>query len=90
MLKRRNLSGMQVFTTVWFGQFISLLGTAMTNFALMIWAYEQVGRATTLALLGFFSIMPYILFSPLAGALVDRVEWPSTLQHFSSRCLRWR
>jgi len=66
------LSGMRGFTFVWFGQFTSLLGTFMTNFALTIWAWEKTGVATALALIGFSFTAPYILASPLAGALVDR------------------
>ena len=65
-------SGFIGFTAVWFGQVISLLGSAMTWFALTIWAYELTGRATALALLGFFAFGPTVLLSPLAGALVDR------------------
>ncbi len=63
---------MQVFFWVWAGQVVSLLGSAMTRFALMIWAYEQSGSATTLALIGTFNSLPYLLFSPLAGVLIDR------------------
>lgn len=69
---KKGLTGMQVFTLVWFGQFISIMGTSMTRFALMIWAYERVGTATTTALLGFSSFLPYIVLSPIAGVIVDR------------------
>ncbi|MBZ0277736.1 MAG: MFS transporter [Anaerolineae bacterium] len=69
-----RLSGMQKFTLIWFGELISLFGTAGTRFALMIWAYEQTQQATTLALLGFFSFILYIALSPLAGVVVDRVD----------------
>lgn len=65
---------MRTFTLIWFGQFVSLLGTGMTRFALLIWAYQQTGEATTLALLGFFSYVPYILLSPVAGIWVDRLD----------------
>ena len=65
---------MRTFTLIWFGQFVSLLGTGMTRFALLIWAYQQTGEATTLALLGFFSYIPYILLSPVAGIWVDRLD----------------
>jgi MFS transporter, DHA3 family, macrolide efflux protein len=60
------------FAVVWFGQVISLLGSAMTWFALMVWAYDLTGQATPLALLGALTFGAPILFSPLAGALVDR------------------
>ncbi len=65
-------SGMRAFMVVWFGQAISLLGTGMSNFALTIWAYEVTGKATALALVGFFYVTPMLLISPIAGALVDR------------------
>lgn len=66
------LSGMRGFTVIWFGQLVSLLGTGMTRFALTIWAYQETGSATALALAAFFSFGPVVLLSPVAGALVDR------------------
>lgn len=65
-------TGMWAFTIVWIGQVISLLGTAMTGFALTIWAWQITGEATALALVGFFQFAPIVLVSPFAGALVDR------------------
>lgn len=44
----------------------------MTHFAMGIWAWERTGQATPLALVGFFSFAPLIVFSPIAGVLVDR------------------
>lgn len=63
---------MRAFTIVWFGQLVSLTGTGMTQFAIALWAWEITGQATALALVGFFAFAPTILFSPIAGALVDR------------------
>lgn len=63
---------MKTFLIIWFGQLISLMGTAMTRFALLIWAYDKTGDATTLAMLGFFSFGSYVLASPIAGIWVDR------------------
>jgi DHA3 family macrolide efflux protein-like MFS transporter len=74
MFSTRDLTGFQIFRIVWFGQLVSMLGTGMTRFALMIWAYQQTGSATTLALLGFFAWLPYVLISPLAGVWVDRLD----------------
>lgn len=65
-------TGMKTFLIVWLGQFISLFGSSMTGFALSIWAWELTGKATALALVGFFNFGPTVLLSPLAGALVDR------------------
>ncbi|VAW42767.1 Uncharacterized MFS-type transporter [hydrothermal vent metagenome] len=64
----------KTFLTVWVGQFVSRIGTAMTRFALLIWAYQLTGSATTVALLGFFSFLPIILISPIAGVWVDRLD----------------
>lgn len=44
----------------------------MTGFALTIWAYERTEKATVLALAGFFFVTPMLIFSPIAGAIVDR------------------
>jgi len=71
-MRTRKPSGMFGFTTVWLGQVVSLLGTGMTQFALTIWAWQVTGRATALALVGFFGYFPRIVFTPLAGALADR------------------
>lgn len=57
---------------VWAGQVVSMIGTSMTNFAMGIWAWQQTGRATPLAMVGFFSFAPLIIFTPVAGVLVDR------------------
>lgn len=67
-------TGMLAFTIIWIGQMFSLLGTAMTQFALTIWAWELTGQATALALVGFFGLAPLVLVSPLAGAIVDRYD----------------
>ena len=66
--------GMKTFLIMWFGQLVSLMGTGMTRFALMIWAYNQTGEATTLALLGFFAFVFQIVLSPVAGVIVDRLD----------------
>ena len=65
---------MSGFSIVWAGQFLSYIGSGMTRFALMIWAWQVTGQATALALVGFFSFAPAVLISPLAGAIVDRVS----------------
>lgn len=65
-------AGMKGFTLIWVGQAVSLLGTAMTGFALTIWAFDLTQSATALALTGLFFTLPLLLMSPFAGALVDR------------------
>ena len=71
-MQKTRPTGMTAFAVVWIGQVVSLLGTAMTGFALTIWAWQITGEATALALVGFFAFAPIVLMSPVAGALVDR------------------
>jgi hypothetical protein len=44
----------------------------MSQFAIAIWAWKLTGQTTALALMGVFSLIPSVVFSPFAGALVDR------------------
>ncbi len=63
---------MRSFTFLWIGQVVSLIGSAMTWFAFTIWAWEVTGKASALATISFFAFLPTVLFSPVAGAFVDR------------------
>lgn len=67
-------SGMRTFFIIWFGQLVSLFGTGMTRFALIIWAYQQTGSATTLALLGFFGYGSAVVAGIFASAWIDRFD----------------
>jgi len=63
---------MREFAKIWIGQLVSNIGSYMTVFALMIWIWETTGSATTLALVTFFSQLPRIAITPVAGIIVDR------------------
>lgn len=56
----------------WLGQSVSQLGSAMTAFALTIWAYQQTQSAMTVSLMTFCSYVPYILVSIFVGGFIDR------------------
>jgi len=60
------------FSTVWVGQLVSVLASNMSNFALTIWAFEKTGSATVLGLVSTSFLVPFLLISPIAGAMVDR------------------
>lgn len=68
----RSSGDMRQFTILWLGQIASMLGSAMTWFAFTIWAWEKTGQVTALAYISFFTFLPTILFTPIAGTLVDR------------------
>ncbi len=65
-------TGMKSFMVMWVGQFVSLIGSAMTGFAIPIYIFGETERVRELALLGLAFMLPLIIFSPIAGALVDR------------------
>lgn len=67
-----RLSGMTGFLLIWIGQFVSILASGMSNFALTIWMYQQTGSATAMGLMHVFYITPFLLLSPVAGVMVDR------------------
>ncbi|MCX6063921.1 MAG: MFS transporter [Caldiserica bacterium] len=71
-LKRGRPAGFRAFLLVWSGQVLSMIGSAMTAFALSIWAYQKTGLATSLALVDFFFLGATIVATPLAGVYVDR------------------
>jgi DHA3 family macrolide efflux protein-like MFS transporter len=78
--------GMQAFILIWIGQIVSLLGSAMTGFAVTIWVFEGTEKATALALTGFFFVTPMLVLSPIAGAMVDRYDrrWMMILSDLAS------
>lgn len=55
----------------WLSQSVSHLGSAMTSFALILWAYTQNGSAMSVSLMSFFNYVPYIIVSLFAGTFVD-------------------
>lgn len=72
MRKITIISGMRSFLILWVGESVSLLGSALTKFALILWAYEQQGTASSIAFLAFFTYLPSILFCFIAGTLADK------------------
>lgn len=63
---------MRTFSVIWFGQIISLIGTSITGFGLGVWVFWETGSVTQFALISVATTVPSIIFSPLAGVLVDR------------------
>jgi MFS transporter, DHA3 family, macrolide efflux protein len=68
----KGMSGMRVFSMVWFGQLVSSIGSGLTGFALGVWIYQQTGSTTLFAVNILAYTLPNLLISPLAGALIDR------------------
>ncbi|MFF7365767.1 amino acid adenylation domain-containing protein [Streptomyces sp. NPDC008125] len=66
--------GMARFLTVVLGQLASIMGSALTEFALPIWILLETGSMTRFALYSVVAMLPGILIGPLAGAVVDRFD----------------
>lgn len=75
----KNLKEMRHYLLLWFTQWISGLGSAMTSYALVIWSYTQAGSALRTALLMVCSYTPYVICSVFAGALSDRWDKKKTM-----------
>ena len=54
------------------GQFLSIVASSATSFAVAIWVYRQSGSALALGIIFTASALPSLLMSPLAGVWVDR------------------
>jgi len=79
MATENTFSKMRVFLIVWLGQLVSLTGSSITSFALGIWVYQTTGSVTQFGLILFFAALPGVLLSPLAGAVVDRLNYRLTM-----------
>ncbi|MCL1830879.1 MAG: MFS transporter [Oscillospiraceae bacterium] len=74
-MKKSNIfKDLKSFLVLLTSQSVSTLGTVMTGFALIIFAYEQDPTATTITMLTVTSLLPSILLSFIAGTLSDRLN----------------
>jgi MFS transporter, DHA3 family, macrolide efflux protein len=60
------------FFTVWTGQAFSLVGSALVQFALMLWIVTTTHSAVMLAVAAAMGVLPQVFLGPVAGAYVDR------------------
>lgn len=72
MVQKTVSGGLKLWSVIWAGQLVSLVGSGLTSFALGVWAYQRSGSVTQFALIVFFAGLPGILLAPLAGTLVDK------------------
>lgn len=66
MNKLSTIKELKSFLLLWSSQTVSELGTAMTDYALIIWAYQKTGMASSVTLLTFCAFLPTILFRFIA------------------------
>lgn len=78
-LIKSNFKDLHNFFILWITQLLSSLGSAMTNFALIIWLYQLNGSAMETALLSVCSYVPYVVMSIFAGSLSDKWSKKATM-----------
>ncbi|MYW03976.1 MFS transporter, partial [Streptomyces sp. SID3343] len=65
---------LSTFAKVAGGQFVSMIGTALSTFALGVWVYLQTGSAFDFAMISVAAVLPAVLLLPIAGAVADRYD----------------
>lgn len=72
--QKQPAQSMRTFTIVWFGQFVSLVGSGLTSFALGVWVYQTTSSVMQFAAVMLFTTLPAIIVAPIAGLLADRYD----------------
>ncbi len=62
----------KTFYTIFGGQFVSLMGSGLTTFALGVWVLKHTHSVTQYTLTIVLAGLPAVALAPFAGALVDR------------------
>jgi hypothetical protein len=65
---------LRTFAAVAAGQFVSLVGTGLTTFAMGVWVYQRTGSVTAFGLLSVMALLPAVVLAPIAGAVADRFD----------------
>ena len=73
-MNKHSYKQLHSFLLLWGSQTVSQLGTAMTDYAVIIWVYSQRGTASSVTLLTVCTFLPTIFFRFLAGSVVDRLN----------------
>ncbi|WP_410509077.1 MFS transporter [Methanosarcina hadiensis] len=60
------------FLLIWFGQFISVIGSGITAFALGVYVYQLTGTASSYVFILMCAFLPPFLLRPYGGILADR------------------
>jgi MFS family permease len=62
------------FLLIWFGQFISIVGTGLTIFSLGVYVYQQTNTASSYVFVLMCVFLPPFLLKPYGGILADRYD----------------
>nr|WP_275299591.1 macrolide efflux MFS transporter Mef(A) [Clostridium sp. YIM B02506] len=71
---KQNSKWKQDFFTIWTGQAISLISSAILQMAIIFYLTEKTGSAMVLSIASLVGFLPYAVFGPAIGVLVDRYD----------------
>lgn len=72
--RRQPQPGLGRFAVVAAGQFVSSVGSALSQLVMSLWVYQQTGQITAFSMVMAVSLLPGILAGPVAGAVADRYD----------------
>lgn len=65
---------MRKFMVIWFGEFISSIGSGMTSFAISTYIYQFTSSSALVSLSALLAYLPTILLNPVGGIFADRYD----------------
>ena len=68
----KNINWKFKFYTIWAGQAVSLITSAILQMAIIFYLTEKTGSAMVLSMASLVGFLPYAVFGPAIGVLVDR------------------
>lgn len=74
------------FILLLIGKIISLSGSSIQRFSLALYLLDITGSAATYSNIISLSIIPYILFSPIAGSLADNINRKKIMVYLDLFC----
>ena len=81
------LPGLGKFAIIASGQMISFTGSTLTEFALPLWVLTQTNDLVLFGIVGVLGVLPNLIVSPIAGAIVDRSNRRTLIMIFDAACM---
>ena len=82
-----TLPGLGKFAVIASGQMISFTGSTLTEFALPLWVLTQTNDLVLFGIVGVLGVLPNLIVSPIAGAVVDRFNRRTLIMLFDAACM---
>lgn len=74
IMKQTQKKSMKMFIVLLIGQFISSIGSGLTDFGLAIYVLDLTKSVSATAIISICAFLPLIVLTPLGGILADRYD----------------